>query len=463
MEALSSSFRDPSGFVFSHGGVVYRQINTGYSEKFEQFINSGLYEKLTGKGMLIAHTEIPESEVPHSPDCYKILRPQQIPFISYPYEWSFSQLKAAAILTLRAHNEALKHDFVLKDASAFNIQFLNNKPTFIDTLSFEPYRDGTPWVAYKQFCQHFLAPLALMAHVDVQLSKLLVTHIDGIPLELASKLLPLRTRANYSLATHVHLHAKMQQGHADDAAKGKADKAKNTRLSKQGMLALAESLATAVQKLEWQPPKTEWGDYYANTNYSDHASEHKRELVDQFLTQIPEPLTVIQDFGANTGEFSKIAAKHAALVVSQDIDPVAVEANFRQCCNHGPDNILPLLQDFSAPSPAIGWGNAERDSFFQRSRGDALLALALIHHLAISNNVPLERIAELFRSLGRWLIIEFVPKSDSQVIRLLTTREDIFPHYTFEGFEASFSTRFDIVDKSPVPDSERVLYLMKAR
>tara|TARA_B110000503_G_C7144900_1_gene412484 strand:- start:770 stop:2170 length:1401 start_codon:yes stop_codon:yes gene_type:complete len=460
---LSSSFRDPSGFVFSHNSCIYRQVNNRFAKNYAALIESGLYDKLVSRGLLIPHQEIVDGSVPGTPDCYKIIKPQQIPFISYPYEWSFSQLKDAAMLTLRVQHEAIKHGFVLKDASAFNVQFLDSKPVFIDTLSFDTYLQGTPWVAYKQFCQHFLAPLALMACTDIELSKLMISHIDGIPLPLASKLLPLRTRLNYSLATHIHLHSRMQQQHGDAAGKDATIKAKSATLSEQGLRALMESLARAVKKMIWKMPSTEWGNYYANTNYSDRAGDEKRALVDRFLGSIPDQLKIIQDFGANTGEFSRIAAKHCELVISQDIDPVAVELNYRENTANGPANIMPLIQDFSSPSPAIGWGNAERSSFLERSNCDALLVLALIHHLAISNNVPLPNIAKLFAGITQWLIIEFVPKADSQVVRLLATREDIFTDYNQYGFEEAFSEHFSIEKSTNVPESERILYLMKTR
>jgi ribosomal protein L11 methylase PrmA len=462
MEPLSSSFRDPSGFVFSHDGCIYRQVNACFAKNFDSFLTSGLYEKLVSRGLLVSHEEVLDDSVPGTPECHKIIKPQQIPFISYPYEWSFTQLKDAAMLTLRVQHEALKHGFTLKDASAFNVQFLESKPVFIDTLSFAAYVPGEPWVAYKQFCQHFLAPLALMAYTDIELAKLSMSHIDGVPLPLASKLLPFKTRINYSLATHIHLHSKIQQQHSDSAGEGgSSSKAKSATVSERGMRALIESLAKAVEKLNWKMPETEWGDYYANTNYSDRAGEEKRALVDRFLETIPDPLSIVQDFGANTGEFSRIAAKHCALVVSQDIDPVAVELNYRERKANGPANILPLIQDFSSPSPAIGWGNAERSSFLERSHCDALLVLALIHHLAISNNVPLPNIAVLFSRITKWLVIEFVPKTDSQVARLLATREDIFVNYTQQGFEEAFSQHFSIVKSEPVPESERLLYLMR--
>ncbi len=464
MSTLDSSFRDPSGFVFRHDGIIYRQVNDSYAHTYDALMESGLYARLVERGLLVAHEEVSAEELGLEVDTdrYKVIRPQQIPYVSYPYEWCFSALKQAAMVTLKIQHEALKHGFVLKDASAYNVQYLGVQPVFIDTLSFEPYREGEPWVAYKQFCQHFLAPLALMSHVDVSLSRLLSVHIDGIPLPLASKLLPLRTRASFALSSHIHMHARMQADHADDAADKGAAAARAT-LSKKAMGALIESLASAVDKLVWKMPATEWGDYYANTNYSDEAGAQKRQMVSDYLAAIPETLKTVQDLGANTGDFSRIAAAHCEWVISQDIDPVAVELNFQRTREKPPENLLPLVQDLSSPSPAIGWANVERDSFVGRGQCDALLVLALVHHLAISNNVPLPRIAGLFAEMTRWLVIEFVPKSDSQVERLLATREDVFPNYTIDGFEAAFTPSFEIVRHASVPDSERTLYLMRRR
>lgn len=426
-------------------------------------MSSGLYQRLVERGLLIAHEEVSDPGLGEPENRYKVIRPTQVPFVSYPYEWCFSALKQAAILTLKIQHEALKHGFMLKDASAYNIQFIGAQPVFIDTLSFDVYEEGAPWVAYKQFCQHFLAPLALMSYTDVSLSRLLMAHIDGVPLPLASKLLPVRTRANFSLTSHIHVHAKMQADHADDAAGDSASSARQATLSKKALGALVESLAGAVDKLQWKMPKTEWGDYYENTNYSDEAGAKKRSMVDEYLASIPDTLETIQDLGANTGDFSRIAAGHCQQVISQDIDPVAVEINFRRVQETAPHNLLPLIQDLSSPSPAIGWANEERESFVDRVNCDALLILALVHHLAISNNVPLPRIAKLFASITKWLVIEFVPKSDSQVERLLATREDVFPDYTPEGFEAAFLNDFELVKKGPVPDSERTLYLFHAK
>ncbi|HOW91704.1 MAG TPA: hypothetical protein PK883_05240, partial [Anaerolineaceae bacterium] len=214
-ERIGASFRDPSGFIFKRGGVLYRQVNRAYQKAYDKLMSGGLYAGLTADGLLIPHEEV--DEPPADPELvYKIIRPQVVPFISYPYEWSFTQLKDAALLTLAAARSALEQGMVLKDASAYNIQFVGGKPVLIDTLSFDLYKEGAPWDAYRQFCQHFLAPLALASLVDIRLIQLLRVYIDGIPLDLASALLPGRTKFGLAgLAVHIHLHARAQQQYSD--------------------------------------------------------------------------------------------------------------------------------------------------------------------------------------------------------------------------------------------------------
>jgi len=454
---LSASFRDPSGFLFSRGGVLYRQVNRKYEQDYACLMESGLYEKLVKAGLLIPHIEVDqvpaESETARAV-AHKIIQPERVPFISYPYEWSFGQLKDAALATLSIQRRALKVGMSLKDASAYNIQYVRGKPTLIDTLSFEIYKEGQPWVAYRQFCQHFLAPLALMALRDVRLGQLLRVYIDGVPLDLASELLPSKTRFNFGLLTNIHLHAGAQKKYSGAEVKARAG-----TMNRQAMTGLIDSLDSAVRKLDWKPGGTEWGNYYEITNYSDGAFEHKKQLVGEWSARMNPGL--VWDLGANNGVFSRLAGEAGAFVVSSDIDPAAVEQNYRQVKSAKEENLLPLLLDLTNPSPAIGWANEERDSIGERGPADMVLALALIHHLAISNNVPLPQLADFFASTGKWLVIEFVPKSDSQVQKLLISREDIFPTYTREGFESAFKRRFKICEAVNVRESERVLYLME--
>jgi len=444
-----ASFRDPSGFLFTHEGVLYRQVNQKYASEYKHLMESKLYKQLEKIGRLVAHQEvdIPPIKADLS---FKVLQPELIPFISYPYEWSFSQLKEAALATLAIQKRALKEGMSLKDASAYNIQFHRGKAMLIDTLSFEFYKEGEPWVAYKQFCQHFLAPLALMAKTDIRLSQLLRVYIDGIPLDLASELLPSSTKLNAGLMMHIHLHAKAQVKYADEDVE---EKKQQKGISKQSLVAMLDSLKNTIKKLEWNPAGTEWGNYYEITNYTDGAFLHKKDLISKWVKE-REPKQV-WDLGANNGVFSRLAS------VSFDIDPAAVEQNYRQMKSSKEENLLPLISDLTNPSPALGWHNNERESFSERAPADMVFALALIHHLAISNNVPLQQLADFFSDTGKWLIIEFVPKSDSQVKKLLQSREDIFDEYMLEDFERVFESKFTIHKKVKIAESERYLFLME--
>jgi hypothetical protein len=456
---LGASFRDPSGFLFSREGVLYRQINKIYTENYDRLMSSKLYTRLVDSQLLIPHEDVSiESEDPSL--AYKIIKPERLTFISYPYEWSFSQLKDAALATLAIQKLALESGMVLKDASAYNIQFHHGKPILIDTLSFEIYHEGEPWVAYRQFCQHFLAPLALISHRDVRLSQLLRVYIDGIPLDLAASLLPRKTRYGLGLAAHIHMHAAAQKRYAD---KPVAKEQPTRKISKLQFMGLMDSLETTTRKLSWKPSGTEWGDYYtaSSGHYTSSAFEHKKQVVSQFLERI-HPIT-IWDLGGNTGEFSRLATGMGSYTIAFDIDPAAVEQNYLQVKKNKDTLMLPLVMDFTNPSPSLGWHNQERHSLLERAPADALLALALIHHLAISNNVPLPLLAEYFQSLGKSLVIEWVPKDDSQVQKLLASRQDIFSDYHQESFEAAFGNYFHIKEKVSIQDSPRVLYLLERK
>jgi hypothetical protein len=448
----ASSFRDPSGFLFWKGGHLYRQVNSVYQEDYGLFMASGLYSALINAGLIIPHEDV--GVEPLYPDiAYSVIKPELIPFVSYPYEWCFSQLKDAALATLAVQIMALEHGMMLKDCSAYNIQFRNGKPVFIDTLSFERYHEGRPWVAYRQFCQHFLAPLALMSKKDIRLGQLLRIYIDGVPLDLASSLLPFHTRLSFSLLSHIHLHARSQRRFA-----GQAVDVSGYKMSSLSFRGLIDNLESAVKGMKWHPGGTEWSTYYEDTNYSAEAFQHKSQLVAEYLDRI-KPVNV-WDLGANVGMFSRLASNRGISTVSFDIDPAAVEKNYLECITRGEADILPLLIDLTNPSPGIGWQDSERMSLIGRGPADTVLALALIHHLAISNNVPLSRIAAFFSTVCNSLIVEFVPKSDTQVQRLLSTREDIFEDYNMPAFERQFSRYFKIRDSVAVRDSERTLYLM---
>jgi hypothetical protein len=455
-----SSFRDPSGFLFWQDGTIYRWINGSYAPTFQHAETSGLLAKAIEAGLLLPFE--PCAAAPFAPEGADrkdatVLKPRQLSLLTYPYEWSFTQLQDAALATLDLHLLALDHGMLLKDASAFNIQFVDGRPCLIDHLSFDRLEEHSAWPAYGQFCRHFLAPLLLMAHVDLSMGRLLEIHLDGIPLDLASRLLPRRTHLSPGIQMHLHLHGRMTRKYAGERKKVTARRALPASQHK----AIAGSLKALVGKLAPKEQITEWGDYYADTNYSSGAFEAKKAIIRDYVRQAA-PRT-LWDLGGNNGEMSRAVRDLAGEILCVDIDPRAVDASYRQCRAERITNIVPALADLTNPTPALGFFNRERKALFERSPPDLIMALALIHHLAIANNLPLPKVAAFFGAVAGTLIIEFVPKSDSQVRRLLANRPDIFPDYTADGFERAFGAHFDIGERRAIPDSERTVYLMTRR
>lgn len=458
MKIEGASFRDPNGFVFRHNGTFYRQINATYKDDYDHLRSSGLYDELINQGLMVAHKEVNNFPLEKTQDAWKIIEPEPLKFVSYPYEWSILHFRGAALTTLRIAKLAMEYGMILKDASAYNIQFHKGRWCLIDTLSFERYNEGKPWVAYRQFCQHFLSPLALMAYRDQRLGLMSRVFIDGIPLDIASNLLPFRTNLRFGFLSHIHLHAKSQKQYADRAGR---EHLNSKFFTKQSMKKLVESLRQTVKSINVDLGKTEWENYYEINNYSRESFETKKGIVNSFIDLV-KPDNV-WDLGANTGEFSRIASEKEIFTVAFDIDPGAVGKNYLQVRKDRDENLLPLIMDLTNPSPYLGWAHQERQSLIERGPVDLALALALVHHLAISNNVPLEKIASFFKSICKHLIIEFIPKSDSQVSRLLQTRRDIFVDYHKDGFEKAFERYFEIKNQQSIVDSERIIYLMKVK
>ncbi|MBN9503418.1 MAG: class I SAM-dependent methyltransferase [Armatimonadetes bacterium] len=452
---LPSSFRDPSGFVFVHNQTIYRQVNRVCEKDWRQFRDSGLSDELVGEKLILSYQVVSPDHALTS-EAVEVIQPERVSLISYPYEWCFSQLKEAALLTLEIMRRSLAKGMCLKDASAYNVQFHGGAAIPVDTLSFEAYREGEPWQAYGQFCRHFLAPLALASLVDVRLLRDLRPHLDGLPLDLAAKLLPKNSKWNFGLLTHLHAHGKAtRSGASGGASKGS--------IPKTALLGIIDSLEGTIRKLIWDPGKTTWGDYYDNTNYSDQAFLAKGKLVGEFVDSISPRPTTAWDLGANTGHFSEILAGRGLSVFAWDSEYEAVERAYAKWRKEGQTALVPLVQDFANPSPALGWAHRERESFAERGPVDVVLALALIHHLAIGNNVPLTQFAAWLSQLGTWAIVEFVAKDDSQVQRMLATRKDVFEGYTREGFEAAVADFFSVARREEIPGTSRTLYLLQAR
>ena len=446
-----SSFRDPAGYIYYRNNRVYRKIFKCYFKQYDYLMNSGLYKELINRNLLIPHKEIKRV------DEYIIIEVEKIPFISYPYEWGFEQFKDASLLTLEINKLALEYGMILKDASGFNVQFFKGKPIFIDTLSFDFYEEGMPWGAYGQFIRHFMGPILLMKYVDERLNCLLKNYIDGIPVDLAASLL--KGRGGFPAKQHIKWHSKAIKNYNDTK-----ENVKILKMSKTSLVQMVDMMIRQITNLNRKVVESEWGDYYNNTNYDDKAFKHKLKLVSDYIDNIKfKRDDILFDIGANDGKFSRIVAKKNINVISYDFDINCINHSYNMIKESKEENILPLFLDVTNPTPDIGFGLVERKSINSRGNVRCVMALALIQHIAISNNVYFDDIGKWFSKLGNYLIIEFVPKDDSKVEKLLRTRKDIFDWYNINTFEECMCKYFKIIKKDNIKSSKRVIYLMRAK
>jgi hypothetical protein len=451
LTALPSSYRDNDGFVFKKNDTYYRLIKPSYFSHYEVLMNSGLYKALTDAGRLVKHEEIDASSFSQAIDG-KIILPEQIPFISYPYEWSFDMWRDAAIITLKIAAQALEYGMILKDATPFNIQFFKGRPVFIDTLSFEKYEEGTSWIAYHQFCECFLGSLLLMHYGHRDLGKLFLVYPNGIPLDIIKSLLPLKSKFNVHVYLHIWLQAKM-------ASKPEGEGSTKKEFAKQKLVTLLNGLISFVNGLSQKQMKSVWDDYYTDTILGNQYLDAKKVLVEKFVDSIS--IKNVIDLGANDGYFSLLLKDKAENIIATDFDSNCINELYRKIRKDKIRNIVPLVTTLNVPSPAIGWNNEERNSLTQRLHADVVLVLALVHHLAIGVNIPLSFIVKWLSEMGTYLIIEFVPKSDEKVKQLLKNREDIFDDYNLISFQNKFSEYYEFLMEEKIGNTDRVLFLMK--
>lgn len=448
-----ASFKDPSGFVFETGGTVYRQINKSYTAQYQHFISSGLYQQLVAHKQLVAHTEVPQNFTGDD-NWFATLQPEPVPYITYPYEWCFEQLRDAALLTLNIMKTAIQHGMILKDATPFNVQFINSRPVFIDTLSFDTYNPQQPWIAYRQFCQSFLFPLYLEHYLKTDVQKILSTYIDGIPVDIIAKLLPLKSR----LSLGVWLHVYLQQSAAGISKGNKSASAFN----KKKLMDLISHLQTILQNFPAEKTyKTTWSNYYEDTILSKEYLNAKEKVMLGFLENINAKTAL--DLGANDGHFSKLLAERKIQVIATDADSRCINTLYKEVKKNTSLDILPLVLDIANPSPAIGFHNRERAAFHDRIQTDLVAALALIHHLVIGRNISLQALAGYFAAIAPELIIEFVPKEDDKVKQMLSSRPDTFSDYDQQHFEHYFGEHFTVVTQQIIPGTSRILYHMKRK
>ena len=456
---VSGSFRDYDSRVFSAGGQILRSLSPAALADYEALAGSRFFSEAQEAGTVV-HTELVGDYVP-PPECRPpagfagVLRHERIPFLSWPFEWPFSMLKQAALLTLELMQQALDEGMILKDATPYNLQWRGAAPVFIDVGSFERLGEGEPWFGYRQFCMQFLYPLMLQSYRQVPFRPLLRGQIDGIAPEQMRNLLSLRDRFRRGVLTNVVLHARLERRHAERSASAARDELKRAGFKPELIKANVDRLARLVRRLDWSPGESAWSEYREISTYDERQLGDKEAFVEAAVARAAPKL--VWDLGCNDGRFSRIAARHGAYVVAIDGDELAVDRLSRELRSERSERILPLAIDLVDPSPGLGWRGSERPRLEQRQRPDLVLALALVHHLAIGANVPLAGLIDWLADLGPALVIEFPTREDPMVARLLSgKRENAHPDYGLEAFEASLERRFTVVGRERL--GTRVLF-----
>jgi len=454
----TGSFRDRDGRVYHYQDRVFRGLSEAALESFRQLQQKKFYTTLAESGKVVGSREMPADENPLPDEVIAqwagFLEHDPIPVISYPYEWTFSMLKAAASLQLHLVERAVSNGFALKDATPYNIQFVGRKPVFIDIPSFEPLQEGEPWSGYRQFCEMFLFPLLLQAYKGCSFQPFMRASIDGINVQTATALFGLRDRFRKGVMSHVWLQSKLDRRFGGSSENVRSN-LKSAGFNRELILVNVRKLQKLVNKLEWEAAGSEWGDYTEFHNYSDQDHVRKEEFIRSSVIEVKP--TTVWDIGCNTGQFSRIAAAECERVVSTDIDHVAVERIFLD--PETPENILPLVQNVADPSPNWGWRNRERSDLQTRSRPDLVLCLALIHHVVITANIPLAEFIDWLAGLTDKLVIEYVSRSDDKVQTLLRNKEDKYQDYSRESLESNLSRHFVISRREDVNNGNRTLYL----
>ena len=451
------SFRDPSGQIHHLQDRILRTVEEEAAEHFTFARDSGILAEFTERQLIVGSEEVDSSLLcqPTQPDRYVIEHPK-LPFISYPYEWSFMLLKAAALHHLDLHSAALERGMTLSDASAYNIQFLGPRPIFIDILSLRKYREGEFWTGHSQFCNQFLNPLLLRALLGVSHNAWYRGSLEGIATTELAQLLPLRRKFSWNVLSQVVLQAKMQ-GLAQNRSKVELSGTKQKRLpltAFQNMLTQLRVWIAKLQPLDRQ--KSVWNDYADANTYKEEEEQAKQRFITEFV-EATKP-SLLWDLGCNTGAYSEAALEAGAgRVIGFDFDQGALDQAFQRADQKNLA-FLPLFLDAANPSPDLGWRQQERAGFQERARADAVIALAFEHHLAIGRNIPLDQLLDWLVGLAPRGVVEFVQKDDSTIQQMLALREDVFPRYSEGEFMNQLQSHARIVRAETISAEGRKLF-----
>jgi hypothetical protein len=456
------SFRDPDGFIVRRGDHVFRAVLASAAARWREFAASGLAAELQSTGLLVRTSEVaagPLASELDLPEGALVLEHERIPFVSYPYEWTFGMLRSAALLHLEIVERSLKHGWILKDATAYNVQFAGVKPLFIDVLSFSQLQPGEPWAGYNQFCRTMLYPLMLEAYKQVPFQPWLRSELEGIDPVVCSRVFRGRDRLRPGVLSHVIAQAYLQRRYAS-ANFSVRQQIKSAGMTPAMIVRNVQKLRKLILSLGASEDPTTWSDY-SRAHYADDALTAKEAFVSESIAG--RRFQMVWDLGCNDGHFSRIVADSSQYVVAMDADAGSINRLYSDLVKEERNNILPLLINLANPSPAQGWAGTERAALVDRGKPDLALALALVHHMVISANVPLPAVMEWLGGLTPELIIEFISKDDAMVQRLLLNKDDTYGDYNRESFEQYLQRWFRVSSRSELPGGTRTLYHAAAK
>jgi SAM-dependent methyltransferase len=467
----TGSFRDPDSAVFvGDDGAILRGLSERALADWRRLAATAFFPRLVAEGAVVATTEEAADRVAAAPPSPRgepwagVLRHERVPVVSYPYEWPFAMLRAAAARQLGVLAAALDEGMSLKDGTAYNVQFVGARPTFVDVGSFEPA--AGPWPGYRQFCRTLLFPLLVQAHLGVPAQPLLRGRVDGLTPSEVRGMFSGRSRFKAGVLRNVVLHSVLERRVTAGSESVKAELRRSgfgTELAKATTTKLA-ALVDGLDVTRRSEARSVWSDYRSTCSYSADDDRAKRAFVAAALADGPAPARLVLDLGTNDGSYARLAAEHARYVVAVDGDELVIDRLYRALAAEGNESILPLVVDLADPPGGLGWRNRERAPFLDRVRPDVVLALALVHHLAIGANVPLVEVVAWLRSLGGRLVVELPHPDDPMVRRLLADRPaGLFADYRRDAFEAALAEHFAVDRQVTLPGGTRTLYLAEPK
>ena len=461
-EFEGGSFRDRSARVLVDNDRVFRLLTTDAQTAWEQASRTPFFQALMTAGRIVSTHELPRDEIAAMRlprESSAVLAHARVPFVSYPYEWSFGMLQRAALLHLEILTEALGAGLILKDASPYNVMFCGANPVFIDVGSFVPHAPGEPWAAYRQFCELMLFPLLLQAHRQVDLQPILRGELEGISARQFLKWLSWRDLFRPGVFTHGWLQVALDRP-SQSATTSTVSDLQASGFGTELILRNLSGLKRLIEQLKWKPAETRWTDYRTALPHVVEDTAAKTEFVRSVSSS--RRWSLVWDLGCNDGAFARIAAEYAETVVAMDSDHGCIERLYRSLSDvddrtTAPSAILPLCVNVANLSPAMGWRGRERKRLEERGRPELVLCLGLIHHLVIGHNIPLPEVVDWLASLGGEVVIEFPSKQDAMVQRLLRNKRDQYEDYSLEQLEASLMPCFEIRQRASLPSGQRTL------